>query len=270
MAEGNAGEGNKIHKSSTEIKEAYFIFGRFQPPHFGHAHLINTLYDMAKEKGADPYVFPTSTTEPPDRNPLSIDRKIVYLKKMFPPSRYPLLRIINTTDQKCTIIYDVIKLLKEAGYEKLTLFVGPDRVESFAKQFAVPKFVEEFGTVDIVAEKRLDIEPEITGISAAASASPPDKISATIVRKYVKNENRSSFAKATKIGTMTNDNVNAMMLNVQAGLTRSKQKKEKKEKKEKCSASAAAVPNNMEGGTRKRTRKYRNVPSRRRLRRRVY
>ena len=265
MAEGNAGEGNKIHKSSTEIKEAYFIFGRFQPPHFGHAHLINTLYDMAKEKGADPYVFPTSTTEPPDRNPLSIDRKIVYLKKMFPPSRYPLLRIINTTDQKCTIIYDVIKLLKEAGYEKLTLFVGPDRVKSFAKQFAVPKFVEDFGTVDIVAEKRLDIEPEITGISAAAaaSASPPDKISATIVRGYVINDNRPSFAKATKIGTMTNANVNAMMSNVKAGLARPKQKKEKKEKS--SSASAAAAPNNnLEGGTRKRKRKYRNVPSRRR------
>jgi len=258
MAEGNAGEENKIHGPTTESKTAYFIFGRFQPPHIGHAHLINILYREAKENGADPYVFPTSTQDI-IRNPLSIERKVVYMKKMFPPRLYPKLKIINTTTQDCTTIYKAIAHLKEAGYTTLKLFVGEDRVKSFTKQFEIPKFKEEFGTVGIFGVERPENGAEM---SASAAASAPIKMSATKVREYATNGNIESFTGATQIGNMNETNVRAMMSNVIKGLTEPKEKKEKKERKKK--GSAAAEPNNMEGGTRKRRRKYRNVPSRRR------
>ena len=256
MAEENVGEENKIHKSSTATKAAYFIFGRFQPPHIGHAHLINILYREAKENGADPYVFPTSTQDGV-KNPLSIERKVVYMKKMFPPRDYPGLRIINTTTQDCKTIYKAIGHLKEAGYTTLKLFIGQDRVESFTKQFNDPKIKEEFGTVGIFGVERPENEAE-TSTSAAASA--PIKMSATMVRGYATSGNNASFARATQIGNMNETNVSTLMSNVRAGLTGPKEKK----KKGSSASAAAGAPNNMEGGTRKRRRKYRNVPSRRR------
>ena len=263
MAEGNAEEENKIHGPTTEEKAAYFIFGRFQPPHIGHAHLINILYREAKEDGADPYVFPTSTQDG-IRNPLSIERKVVYMKKMFPPRLYPGLTIINTTTQDCKTIYKVIGHLKEAGYTNITLCVGQDRVESFASQFAVTKFKDEFKKVSmsIFGVERPENGAEAS-TSASAAASAPIMMSATMVRKYATNGNNASFARATQIGNMNETNVSTMMSNVKAGLTGPKEKKVRTKKG--SSASAAAAPNNnLEGGTRKRRRKYRNVPSRRR------
>lgn len=243
-------EENRIHPPSTESKTAYFIFGRFQPPHIGHAHLINILYSEAVKDGADPYVFPTSTQDG-IKNPLSIERKVVYMKKMFPPRLYPGLTIINTTTQDCKTIYKVIAHLKETGYTTLKLFIGQDRVESFTKQFEIPKFKEEFGAVSIFGVERPENGAE-TSTSTSAAASAPVKMSATMVRGYATNGNNASFARATKIGNMNETNVSTMMSNVRAGLTGPK----KKEKK----GSAAA----MKGGTRKRMRKYRNVPSHRR------
>jgi nicotinamide mononucleotide adenylyltransferase len=254
-----AEEENKIHGPTTETKAAYFIFGRFQPPHIGHAHLINILYSEAVKDGADPYVFPTSTQDG-IKNPLSIERKVVYMKKMFPPRDYPGLRIINTTTQDCKTIYKVIGHLNEAGYTTLKLFIGQDRVESFTKQFNDPKIKEEFGTVGIFGVERPENGAET---SASAAASAPIKMSATMVRGYATSGNNESFARATKIGNMTNANIESMISNVRAGLTGPKEKKEKKKKGSSASA-AAGAPNNMEGGTRKRRRKYRNVPSRRR------
>jgi len=257
-----AEEENKIHGPTTEEKAAYFIFGRFQPPHIGHAHLINILYREAKENGADPYVFPTSTQDV-IRNPLSIERKVVYMKKMFPPRLYPGLRIINTTTQDCKTIYKAIGHLKEAGYTSITLFVGQDRVANFTKQFIVPKFKEDFGEVSIFGVERPENEAET---SASAAASAPIKMSATMVRGYATSGNNASFARATQIGNMTNVNIESMMSNVMNGLKEPKEKKEKKVRTKKGSSASAAAgaPNNMEGGTRKRKRKYRNVPSRRR------
>lgn len=256
-------EENKIHGPTTESKAAYFIFGRFQPPHIGHAHLINILYSEAVKDGADPYVFPTSTQDG-IKNPLSIERKVVYMKKMFPPRLYPGLTIINTTTQDCKTIYKVIGHLKEAGYTSITLFVGQDRVANFTKQFIVPKFKEDFGEVSIFGVERPENEAETsTSVSASAAASAPIKMSATMVRGYATSGNNASFARATKIGNMTNANIESMISNVRAGLTGPKEKKGRTKKG--SSASAAAVPNNnLEGGTRKRKRKYRNVPSRRR------
>ena len=249
-----AEEENKIHPPSTETKTAYFIFGRFQPPHIGHAHLINILYEKAEKDGADPYVFPTSTTEPPEKNPLAIERKIVYLKKMFPPRLYPTLSIINTTTQDCKTIYKVVGHLKKAGYTNITLFVGQDRVDSFTKQFEVPKFIEEFGTVSIFGIERPENDAEISAMSVSAAVSAPIKMSATMVRRYANSGNSESFAKATQIGNMTETNVSTMMSNIKAGLSRQK-------KKGSASTSAAA---NKGGGTRKKKRTYRNVSSRRR------
>jgi hypothetical protein len=181
------------------------------------------------------------------------------MKKMFPRSLYPGLRIINTTKQDCKTIYKVIGHLKEAGYTTLKLFIGQDRVESFTKQFNDPKIKEEFGTVGIFGVERPENGAEM---SASAAASAPIKMSATMVRGYATSGNNALFARATQIGNMNETNVRTMMSNVRAGLTGPKEKKVRTKKG--SSASAAAEPNNMEGGTRKRKRKYRNVPSRRR------
>ena len=81
------------------VKVAVFTFGRFQPPHKGHGSLIKQVHEVAKEWSADPFIFTSNSTDYSDdvdermkkiekgksnRNPLSVDEKIFWLRKLYP------------------------------------------------------------------------------------------------------------------------------------------------------------------------------------------
>jgi len=93
---------------NSEGKTAYLTVGRWQPPHKGHAVLIEKTLQLAKENGGHAYVF-ISSKEPSMedkwledvskkdfikirqeykiQNPLSRTDRLYYLQKMFPPNK---------------------------------------------------------------------------------------------------------------------------------------------------------------------------------------
>jgi len=206
---------------------AYFIFGRLQPPHRGHAGLINYLYNHAKSNRADAYVFPSSSHDS-RTNPLSIEQKVKWLNIMFPAASYPGLNIINTTEAKTTTIPKVVAYLLAAGYTKISILAGADRVPGFEKIF-------KDGSVGVIGIPR-----------------PEGSISGTKVRSFALANNFESFYESVKIGHMTRELAHEMMDELLIGLIPSSTASASASKSSSAAAGAGG-PNNMDGGRRYRT-----------------
>ena len=152
---------------AARSETAYFVFGRFNPPHKGHKEMVNILIEKAAAAGADPYVFATSTQND-KRDPLYVHEKVEILKRMYP--RVSDVRIINTTKSACKTIPAVIGRLKDAGYKRIVLVAGGARIADFTGKFEVEKGVP----LEVVSggERDPDAEdPERAGTAAGYSAS---------------------------------------------------------------------------------------------------
>ena len=93
--------------SKGSIKTAILATGRWEPPHVGHAKIIQTAYNIAENIRGHAFVFVCGkpvrkdssgkirslTNTEKNANPLNINQKIKYLKKMFPLQQYPLLPV---------------------------------------------------------------------------------------------------------------------------------------------------------------------------------
>jgi len=110
----------------------YFTYGRFQPPHVGHALLINLVKDLAKQNDADSIIFVSSTinkTKKDTKNPLPVDIKIRFLRKMFPKTQFIDGSVYGNN------VIGFIKAMKERGYIDITGVFGGDRADEFKKLF---------------------------------------------------------------------------------------------------------------------------------------
>lgn len=72
---------------SLPKKSVVFSFGRFQPPTAHHELLLKITQKVALDNSAD-HVILVSTTEDKKKNPLSVERKLHYLKMMFPTFKF--------------------------------------------------------------------------------------------------------------------------------------------------------------------------------------
>jgi len=228
-----------IHKVGGHTK-AVFAFGRMQPPTEGHAYLIRSVIEVA-DKDADPYIFPTSTHtevgksagksakrrrtakaeadagagagESPTKsanareaatlynNPLTIDQKVKWLKKMFPEG----VRIINTTSQDCKTIFKVLDKLLEADYKDITVLVGADRKEDFETMFSNAKLAAALAAKEAVLSIRILPRPE-------------SAISGTKVRTMAARGKLSDFVRSVKTGLMTDEDAREMLNEVRVGM----------------------------------------------------
>jgi len=198
-----------IVKKSERV---YFTFGRFQPPTTGHGLLIQSIGERAREIGADTYVFvssrcndlskyvkskkyknmqKTSTFESCDsnENPLRVDQKIHYLRKMFPSATF-----VDTTECACPQLFQIVHLLKDTGYTDIHMLVGADRVETFSKVLASE------------------------GILVEGIDRPPGAMSGTKMRLAAVRGNIETLKAGTMIGQMTEADVLQLQQDIIAGL----------------------------------------------------
>ena len=206
---------------------AIFTFGRFQPPTSGHKLLIDAVSRIAKENGGDGYIFVSSklnnaghknvqaitrnmkkmgnfTSTGNNENPLTVDVKMIYLNKMY-PSEGRDIRFINTTKSECRTVPSVFQKLFDAGYTKVIMVVGSDRVESFSKSFSRAN-----ASVTVVSAGERNLENE--------TSNDPTKMSGTKMRKAALRGDVDFFKKGVKIGSMTDEDVVELMNQVRAGL----------------------------------------------------
>lgn len=110
---------------SLPSKTIVFAFGRFNPPTTGHQLLVNFVKKLAKAQNAE-HLIVASRTEDSKKNPLSVDRKIHYLKLMFPNTNFA-----GASDEQRSF-FEVAKALNKR-YKNLIMVAGSDRVAEFQK-----------------------------------------------------------------------------------------------------------------------------------------
>jgi hypothetical protein len=168
------------------MKKVVFTFGRFNPITTGHAKLINKVISVAKSNRADTAIY-TSHSHDSNKNPLPYDKKIGFLKKLFP-------RANIVSDSAVKTIFDATTALEKRGYEEVTLVVGSDRVSEFKQTFSKyvlsktdPKFDPKkhhgFKFNVVSAGER---DPDDDGVSG---------ISASKMREFVRKDDLKSFTK---------------------------------------------------------------------------
>jgi nicotinamide mononucleotide adenylyltransferase len=137
-------------------KKVIFAFGRFQPPTTGHELLVNAVKKIAFSQKADHVIF-ASRTQDKKTNPLQVDRKVYYLKRMFPATNF-----VAAGDNTRTFIEAAYVLSKK--YKHLVMVAGSDRVAEYKK--VLEKYngnLFTFDTIEVVSAGDRDPDSDTVG-----------------------------------------------------------------------------------------------------------
>lgn len=130
-------------------KKIVFAFGRFQPPTVGHELLVKAVEKVAKQQGAAHIIY-ASHTQDKSKNPLSVDRKVYYLKRMFPEANFKAAGGTTRT------FIEVAKELNKR-YKNLVMVAGSDRVPEYKKILEKYNGTEfNFDTISVVSAGERD------------------------------------------------------------------------------------------------------------------
>jgi hypothetical protein len=112
----------------TENKNSTIVaaFGRFNVPTTGHGLLAKKVVDTAKSFKADHIVY-ASRTQDAKKNPLDVDTKVKYLKKMFPGINF------KAANEDVRTFIEMAAKLSGEGYKNLVMIAGSDRIEEYQK-----------------------------------------------------------------------------------------------------------------------------------------
>ena len=130
-------------------KKVVMAFGRFQPPTTGHELLVNAVKKIAQKQGADHIIF-ASRTQDKKSNPLPVDRKVYYLKRMFPGTNF-----VAANEEIRTFIEAAKSLSKK--YKNLVMLAGSDRVPEYKR--ILERYngdVFTFDTIEVVSAGERD------------------------------------------------------------------------------------------------------------------
>ena len=139
-------------------------FGSFQPPTSVHEHLVKAVKTVAGTT-AD-YTIYASANEDKKYNPLSVDRKVYFLNRMFPGTNFQ-----ETAEQT---IVGLAKKLNEK-YKVLTVVVGEDKVADVTKQLTKANGKEyTFESIKVIStgitDPDSDLTPGVSGLRMCESA----------------------------------------------------------------------------------------------------
>jgi hypothetical protein len=166
--------------------------------------MIKQMVAAATEASGDAYVF-VSSTEDKKQNPLPVGRKVEILK--LQTADLPV-RIINTTKSECRTLPAILHKLLDAGYERLVMFVGEDRIAPFTTLVGRMFPAEQVAKIQILsAGKRNESAKNITGVSG------------TKMRAAAVAGNLNTFKAGTALDDAT---ASALMENIKRGLNTKK------------------------------------------------
>jgi nicotinic acid mononucleotide adenylyltransferase len=146
-------------------KSVVFAFGRFNPPTIGHELLVKAVKKLAQQRNADHVIY-ASRTQDAKKNPLSVEKKVKYLKLMFKSTNFAA-----ANDQERTFIEAAKALNKK--YKNIIMIAGSDRIAEFKRLLNTYNGKDfNFDTIEVVSAGERDPDADdATGMSASKMRS---------------------------------------------------------------------------------------------------
>lgn len=137
-------------------KKVVFAFGAFQPPTISHELLVKTVDNLATEQRAAKAIYAT-INEDVKKNPIPIQRKTYYLKRMFP----------EATIKTAQSLIEVAKSLNEK-YKNIVMVAPSDRVAEYQKLLEKHNGNDyTFDSIMVVSSGQLDPDADTSKIREA-------------------------------------------------------------------------------------------------------
>ena len=76
------------------MKTLVYAFGRMNPPTAGHGKLIQKVKQLAQRERAD-HLIVVSHSQDKHKNPLTPQKKVAHLKRMFPQTKFKASDRVN-------------------------------------------------------------------------------------------------------------------------------------------------------------------------------
>ena len=149
--------GEALNKDSTLV----FAFGRFNPPTIGHAKLMSKVITEARSNRANHVVYASASTDS-RKNPLDVNTKVRFMKKMFPQNN------IKAAGGNQRTFMEILKFM-DRMYGNIIMIAGSDRVREF--QTLADKYNGKdynYKSIKLVSSGERDPDAEgVTGMSAS-------------------------------------------------------------------------------------------------------
>ena len=142
-------------------KSVVFAFGRFNPPTIGHELLVKAVKKLAQQKKADHVIY-ASKSQDAKKNPLSVDKKVSYLKLMFKGTNFA------AANEEVRTFIEAAKQLNKK-YKNIVMVAGSDRVPEFKRLLNTYNGKEfNFDTIEVISAGERDPDADdATGMSAS-------------------------------------------------------------------------------------------------------
>ena len=117
----------KEEEKKSKSKHSVMAFGRMNPPHAGHQHVVDKVADVAKKVGAKRGRVVVSHSHDKKKNPLDQQSRMGYIKKMNPGNK------VRGSSKEHPNFLSYAKKLHGKGTTDLHVVTGSDRADNFKK-----------------------------------------------------------------------------------------------------------------------------------------
>jgi len=168
-------EARAVDEALDKANKLIFAFGRFNPPTIGHAKLMKEVITQAKKNNANHIVYASASTDS-RKNPLDVNTKVKFMKKMFPQNN------IKAAGGNQRTFMEILKFFNKM-YGEVIMIAGSDRIREFqalANKYNGRDY--EYKKITVVSSGERD--PDAEGVSG---------MSASKMREMAKNNDYRSF-----------------------------------------------------------------------------
>ena len=168
-------EARAVGEALDKANKLIFAFGRFNPPTTGHAKLMKEVITQARKNNANHIVYASASTDRRS-NPLDVNTKVKFMKKMFPQNN---IKAAGRTERT---FMEVLKFYNKM-YGEIIMIAGSDRVREF--QALANKYNGKdynYKSIKLVSSGERD--PDAEGVSG---------MSASKMREMAKNNDYRNF-----------------------------------------------------------------------------
>ena len=168
-------EARAVGEALDKANKLIFAFGRFNPPTIGHAKLMKEVITQARKNNANHIVYASASTDS-RKNPLDVNTKVKFMKKMFPQNN------IKAAGGNQRTFMEILKFFNKM-YGEVIMIAGSDRIREFqalANKYNGKDY--EYKKITVVSSGERD--PDAEGVSG---------MSASKMREMAKNNDYRSF-----------------------------------------------------------------------------